>query len=117
MNNLTPKELDYQFSKISKYLKEQESKYKKYKKYKAQLQSRIQKIVKENPSSVRDFPSLTIDFKPCLKAPLNEQIVKDFLESIYDSKDVVKRIMTSLNDYRTKKASTIQPSVSISIPE
>ena len=117
MNNLTPKELDYQFSKISHYLKEQEAKYKKYKKYKAQLQARIQKIVKETPSAVADFPSLKIDVKPCAKAPLNEQLLKEFLESIYDSKDVIRKIMSSLNDYRTKKASTIHPSVSISIPE
>lgn len=116
MNNLTPKELDYQFAKISKYIKEQEAKYKKYKKYKAQLQSRIQTIIKENPTTVSDFPSLKIDVKPCYKAPLNEQLFQEFLESIYDSKDVIKKIMSSMNEFRAKKASSILPSVSISVP-
>lgn len=111
MDTLSPKELDYQYTKIVSYLKQNDEKIKKYKKYKSSLYRHICQSIKNDPSFEHKLPSITVIKKPAEKASLNEQLLEEFFTEIYSSRDVQKEMIRRLMEFRQKKASTIEDTI------
>ena len=116
VDNLNLKELDYQYSKIIKYLKNYEDKIKKYKKYKNQLYNCISKKVLEDNSIKDSFPSLTIEIKQNEKFILNDNTIFEFFQTIYpDKPKIYNEIMERFKKYKETKLKKIKQIVNISL--
>lgn len=111
MDTLNPKELDYQYAKIAKYLKQNDEKMKKYKKYKSLLYKKICERIESDPSSEYKFTSVQIIRKQPEKAPLNEAIIEDFFAHMYSSTDIQKEMMKRFRDFRSNKGQTLEPTI------
>lgn len=115
MNELSIKELDYQYAKIVAYLNSHNDKLKKYRNYKSSLQSTISDGIKTGRYNKSDFPSLTIETKQSEKVPISESLIGEFLETIYSSKPIRELFISKLTEFRKDKARLNPPSISIKL--
>lgn len=115
MESISNSDVNHQYVKLQKYLQTSNNKLKKYKDYYTVLQKTIIERIRSGIATPESYPSLHVQIKPVEKAPLNESLVNEFIESMFTQKNLCDAMKDRFYSFRREKATNIPPNISIKL--